>query len=753
VTYPDGATGSADVVLVLTIGTDGSVRSATAAEGNAPFALQAEQAALTWRFQPAQRDGRPVAATIRFRVSFSEPAAPAEAPASAGRARELSSDRSAREQPIVIDVQGEVIEPARRASLSRAEVREIPGAFGDPFRAIETLPGVTPIYSGLPFFFMRGAPPGNAGYFLDGVRVPLLFHVAVGPSVVHPGLIRAVDLYPGGYPARFGRFSGGIVSGETTPPSHELRGEYNVRTVDAGALVEAPYANGRGSLLLGGRYSYTAALFSLLSADVVVDYWDYQARGTYALNTHDMIGVFAFGSYDYLGQRTPRSTETLFGAEFHRVDTRFDRRWGSRGRLRLAATFGLDRSRLPDNRVLRDRVVGARSELEVELSRSVLLRAGTDVQLDAYDMDLNTALLGPASRRAAESFPSRTDVVVGARADVVVRVDPRLEVIPGARLDYFVSAGRTAVALDPRIASRLALAKGFSFLSAFGMAHQTPSFVVPVPGFQPGSLRGGLQRSVQQSAGVEVGLPGATVASATVFHNAYFALSDAMGATRRTANGCAPGQLPTDSLAGDGGGDALQSQDCGAARFPPNTVGPDASGGAGDGADPSGAERAVDRFETRTDGRAYGLELFVKNKLTSRLGAFASYTLSRSTRTLAREQFVAGFDRTHVVNGGLAYDLGRRWRAGTRILFYTGLPKEADPTNRGSARLPPFFRLDLRLEKRWQLSARSWIAAVAEWSNATLTREAVATDCTANGCTTRTIGPVTIPSLGVEGGF
>jgi hypothetical protein len=65
-------------------------------------------------------------------------------------------------------------------------VRELPGAFGDPFRAIEVLPGVTPIATGLPYFYVRGAPPGNVGYFLDGVRVPYLYHIGLGPSVIHP---------------------------------------------------------------------------------------------------------------------------------------------------------------------------------------------------------------------------------------------------------------------------------------------------------------------------------------------------------------------------------------------------------------------------------------------------------------------------------------------------------------------------------------------------------------------------------------
>ena len=37
-------------------------------------------------------------------------------------------------------------------------------------------------------------------------------------------------------------------------------------------------------------------------------------------------------------------------------------------------------------------------------------------------------------------------------------------------------------------------------------------------------------------------------------------------------------------------------------------------------------------FATRAHGTAYGLEIFVKRKLTNRFGGFLSYTLSRSTR-------------------------------------------------------------------------------------------------------------------------
>ena len=152
-------------------------------------------------------------------------------------------------------------------------------------------------------------------------------------------------------------------------------------------------------------------------------------------------------------------------------------------------------------------------------------------------------------------------------------------------------------------------------------------------------------------------------------------------------------------------------------------------------------------------GTAYGLELFLKRKLTTRIGGILSYTLSHSVRSVGRSRFVADFDRTHVVTGAVAYNLGRNWRAGTRVTFYTGLPKAPDPFD-GSTRMPSFFRLDVRLEKRWQLGQKTWISFVAEWMNATLSKETVgATNCTLQGCTPQVIGPVTIPSLGVEGGF
>jgi hypothetical protein len=434
------------------------------------------------------------------------------------------------------------------------------------------------------------------------------------------------------------------------------------------------------------------------------------------------------------------------------VDARYDHQFADDGHLRLAVTVGLDRSQLPDNRFVRDRLIGTRSEVELRVAPEALLRFGSDVELDDYDVQFDTSTLGPAATEAAGLFPTRTDLAGGIRADLVLSLGDRLQMTPGVRLDYFSSQGQSAVGVDPRFSTRLEVTKRLALLSTFRLAHQAPAFVVP--GFQPGGLRGGLQLAVQQSAGIEYDLGDATSATATVFHNGFFNMSDALGSTQMTVDGCPPGSFPDDSIAGDPGASPNSGRrgTCGP-RFASGVVGSDRSGGGGQGADGGGTNSTVSALEARTNGAAYGLELFLKRRLTSRVGGFLSYTLSRSVRTFGNQQFVATFDRTHVANAAVAFNLGRNWRAGTRATFYTGLPKAPDPTDPSSTRLPPFFKLDLRLEKRWQLGKKTWVSFVAEWMNATLSKEEVGTSCTLQGCQSMTIGPVTIPSLGIEGGF
>ena len=658
--------------------------------------------------------------------------------------------------PEEVQVHGQRGKKSGQTTFGGQEVRQVPGAFGDAFRVMEALPGVTPLVSGLPFFFVRGAPPGNNGYYIDGVRVPLLYHVGAGPSVIHPGLIERVDFYPGGYPARYGRFAGGILSGETRRPADEVHGEGNVRLFDAGALVEAPFADGQGTVLVAGRYSYTAALISLAAPDAVLQYWDYQARATWRLGPKDTIGLFAFGSYDFFGNKKSNGdTETALATQFHRLDARWDHELPNHGKMRVAATLGSDATGTQDLAGVRDRTLGARLYVEQPTGENVILRGGADVTLDHYDLVLDQNPDTAATNEA--QYPPRNDLVMGMHLDAVIQATDAWEVTPGIRGDMFESvrtlgslsrseqrhgANGAVPSVDPRLLSRLRLSKAVTLVSTFGISHQPPAFFVPVPGLQLGRLSDGLQTSIQASQGLEVALPWAFSLTPTFFYHRYLGLTD-------FATTC--------GVSENSSSDNSDGTDC---------------------------------IDKRVTGRTIGFEMLLRRSLTKKLTGWLSYTLSRTTRgtnfasfdlsnlpgfetprkkTVSYAEVAGDFDRTHVLNVIGAYDLGVGWRAGARFYYYTGRPYSRrvfgytiPPFN--EERFPDFYRIDARLEKAWHVGEKGRIAFVVEWLNVTLQKEAISVSCgsrsssladalKSNDCKFDYIGPVTIPSLGVEGSF
>jgi hypothetical protein len=206
---------------------------------------------------------------------------------------------------------------------------------------------------------------------------------------------------------------------------------------------------------------------------------------------------------------------------------------------------------------------------------------------------------------------------------------------------------------------------------------------------------------VQSSAGVEVDLPEDLTANATVFHQIFFNLSDPLGFSR--------------------------------------TISAD-----------------LDTADIRALGYAYGAEFSLRRPITRRLSGYLSYTLSRSVRSRGRLESLAAFDKPHVASAALGYDLGDRWRIGTRVALASGVPTRelsVDGPRFGPPRAPPFFRLDLRLDKRFRLGKSGYWGFVAEVLNATASQEIVGRSCNPIRCTDSVIGPIILPSLGLEAGF
>ncbi len=749
--YPEHEQGTHDVLARVLVGPSGDVQRVEIEQGQSPFADAAAEALATYLFTPAMRDGQPVAAWVSARVRFKLPSASpadARAPSSSNEDEQPGPPDTAptsntaptgnttpSEDTSVVEV---VVEGERvvtdSVALDSDTLNQLPGAMGDPFRALEALPGVTPMVSGLPYFFVRGAPPGNVGYFLGDVRVPLLFHLGAGPGVLPADLIDGLRLYPGAYPARLGRFSGGIVQAKLKPPRPEPWMTARLRLADAGVVAESPVFDDSTTALVGGRYSYVGPLVRLFAPEINLQYWDYQARVVRELNAHDRVTWFAFGSKDHFG-----NDGAVLASEFHRLDFAFRRQHAQGNATSVGVTLGQDETSDDSSLgAVRDRSLVVRSEHTARLSPSVESVVGSNVRMDDYavlrqqsrpaDVRDRNAITDPT--RFASAYTSRLDSALGGYGEVHWQVSDAISVTPGLRADLYFSGGEAAVGIEPRVSSDYRISERVSLHHGVGIAHEPPAFPAPVPGLQLANLEDGLQQSVQSSWGATIKLPEAIRSKTTLFHNIFFNSTDAPGLTN------VPATYPA---------------------------------------------------EKRTLGQAYGLEVLLERSLSQRLGGMLSYTLSKNIRTLGRFKAAAAWDRTHVLNAALGYRWGHGIRTGARVVFYTGRPPDVIPppgevgdgatladlaredpaisetvdrlrdttttVATTSRRTTPFYRIDLRAEKRWTLSERSWLALVLEVINATLNEEEFDLDCSVGGCTADRLGPLTIPNLSLELGL
>jgi hypothetical protein len=612
--------------------------------------------------------------------------------------RSLEASLTVRLQPRLSGERYETVvsAPALAAvALEQDDLTHTAGSMGEPFRVIESLPGVAQVAWPLSLYAIRGANPGNTGFFLDGVRLPALFHFALGPAVIHPYFLDRLEFYPGGYPAQYGRFVSGVVAASTAAPKPDrVRGSADVRLFDAGAIVATPFNEGRGTVAIGGRYSYTGLLFSMLSPDYTLSYWDYQGRVDHALGP-GRITLFAFGSSDVLGNKSYMDTNAQI--RFHRLDLRWQGKVGP-GRLVVGNALGLDESAVSLDPVVR---LPIRIKTRSAAPRLAYLVSGEKLDWE-IGSDAEAQWLRPRTDRedteGHDLFADRLALAAGAYTSVTWRPTADVQIAPGVRYDVFFEADARKVEPGPRLSVRFRPIGDTWLKAQVGRFAQMASLPVAVPGFESFGLSTlGTQTSKQASAGVEQGLGQALSLDVTGFYQRL---------------------LLTDLLS--------------VFNYDP--------------ADP--------RLLELRDGESYGVEVMLRRSQSRSFYGWLAYTLSWSQRLVgpSKAKAFSDWDQRHVLNlvTGLRFRGG--YSLGGRFHVNTGRPYPVfDDDNPGPpdyTRLPTFYQLDLRADKRFVFD-KYVLDVYIEAVNTTLTRQVFDIKRT-GGVVEEKAYKIVLPSLGVH---
>jgi TonB family protein len=572
-------------------------------------------------------------------------------------------------------------EEVSRITLRGAEIQQVPGTFGDPFRVVQTLPGVASVVSLLPFPIVRGASPSSTGFLLDGTRVPLLYHLLSGPSVVHPEFIDEIQFYPGGAPAPYGGYTGGIVDGRTArarPDQHLV--DLDANLLQVGGFVREPLRPLGATVTAAARYGYPGFLLGLATNQVSLSYWDYQLRLDGG-NARDGWTVFLFGARDELDTVAPNADPNATNPPlapslilgFHRAD------------LRLQHTFG---SLETTSRVVLgyDRTFSMGTDFAVwsaegyQWARWVpgdALTVSAGVTGTVHDVNQGAGSMAATNALSAITAMLDKFYLGSGFAEALWRPTGRLLIRPGVRADGYADGTTRKTSVDPRLTVRYKLLdrdlpelkpgsddSAVWLKASAGVYHQPPRFVLPLPGLDMMPLRYGLLRSYQTSLGAEVPLAHRFQLSAEAFFNDLDPTVFDLSVNEASVGTAAHGTL-----------------------VPNAVVTP-----------PMDGQEFIDRLTQPQIGRAYGFEALVRRQSTTGVFGWVSYTLSRSERH--RTSWAPyDFDRTHLVNVVAGLPLRRNWDIGMRWQFQSGKPTTTT-AGYNAARGAGYLRFDLRVDKR-----------------------------------------------------
>ena len=625
-----------------------------------------------------------------------------------------------------------------KVSLSRDEVKRVPGSFGDPIRVIENLPGLAraPFAGGA--LIVRGANPQDSGTYFDGVEIPILYHFGGLTSVVNAEFLEDIAFYPGGFGAYYGRATAGIVDVSSRKLKlRGCRGYAEADVIDAGFFFACPVQIGelpKVTFAAAARRSYIDAILPVLldtflgSSQAIVAtpvYWDYQAK----IETSPMPGhtfsLFAFGSDDdlkVLSRNTGGAGFSIgYNTNFHRLVGRWtwDLAPGLKhmfqpyvGLTRVTFKAGNAGGAGPTTNAsvgIDTWNWGIRDELQWAISKDVLVRTGIDYLGQTFGANFNVPLpleigsfprVFPRVSGSEQSFSSSGMTnAVAAYMEAELTPFEGLKIVPGVRLESTLFTflpnelpdGTTSRAdqanlfhIDPRLTARWELWPQTVIKGAAGVYRQAPQpqELNPETG-NPSLLE---PRAVQVIAGVEQSLTDKLGLDMQLYYTNRDLLVQSTSRVLAVANS--------------------------------------------DVVDPV-------FFDNGGRGNTVGMELLLRQEITEYLYGWVAYTLSRTvidTNENRSSLNLTDFDQTHILtivaqtNLPYGFTLGGRFRvvSGNLQRFPLGSVHDLDTTNYQGIgqstreRLPYFHQLDIRVDRKWvfeQFSATAYLDLLNAYNN------------------------------------
>lgn len=194
------------------------------------------------------------------------------------------------------------------AKINLSEIRNVPVLFGerDVLKTLQLLPGIKSAGEGNSGFYVRGGSTDQNLILLDEAPVYNASHLLGFFSTFNSDAIKDVSVFKGGMPAQYGgRLSSVLDIRMNDGNKKEFTAEGGIGLISSRLKVEGPLIKDKSSFMISGRRTYADA-FLALSKDSSINkntlyFYDLNAKVNYQIDDKNTLYLSGYFGRDELG--------------------------------------------------------------------------------------------------------------------------------------------------------------------------------------------------------------------------------------------------------------------------------------------------------------------------------------------------------------------------------------------------------------------------------------------------------------------
>lgn len=633
---------------------------------------------------------------------------------------ELQEQTTALDEVVVVSGRSAAVAtietPLSIQKLSTEEIRSNPGGNFDVSRVIQSLPGVSTSPGGVRNdIIIRGGAPNENVYYLDDIEVPVINHFSTqgsagGPQgILNLSFIEDVALNTTGFAARYDNALSSVFQFTQREGNRDrLQGNIRLSGTELATTFDGPLGDNT-TFLVSARRSYLQYFFKLIDLPIRPNYWDFQYKVTHRFNKRTSLTAIGLGAIDDFSFAVPRnsSPEKEYTLRSNPLINQNSYTIGfsvkhlvERGYLTVALSrnyFDNQLDKFEDGNPDSARTLGSLSheienKLRIDLTRNIggfKYSLGTTTQYVQYDNDLFNQVRKEIRNEEGSIVQPGLQIRYNTDIDFVrygfyaqftkAFFQNRFSVSGGIRTDMntFTDKGNNPLqTLSPRVSLSYSVNDQWNINSSVGRYFKIPAYTILGFRNSQGDFLNQDSRYIRSDhlvTGIE--------------------------------------HLPNDGLRFTLEGFYKRYD-----NYPVSVLRGVSLANEGSNFGATGNEEVSDSGE----GRAYGLEFFVQQKLTRKTFYIFTYTWYRSEFSGLNGKLIASsWDNRHLMSALFGQKFSKGWELGLKFRLAGGAPYTPfdlsasranylslgtgipDLTNLNAERLDLFTQFDVRIDKKW----------------------------------------------------